>query len=90
LGSFVIVIGLLLVSAGFALILLPFSLHSYQTKGWRSGMIIAFFIVGGVCLLVFPLYERFLAKKSFIPFTLLTDPTIIGACLLSAFFFTSF
>lgn len=86
----IIVIGLLLISAGFALILLPFSLHSYQTKGWRAGIIIAFFVVGGICLLVFPLYERFLAKKSFIPFTLLTDPTIIGACMLSAFFFMSF
>lgn len=53
-------------------------------------MIITFFIIGGICLFAFPLYERFLAKKSFIPFALLTDPTIIGACLLSAFFFTSF
>jgi hypothetical protein len=53
-------------------------------------MIIAFFVVGGICLLVFPLYEKFLAKNSFIPFSLLTDRSFIGACLLSAFLFISF
>ena len=84
------VIGLILICAGFALVLLPFSLASYQAKGWHSSMIIAFFVVGGICLLVFPLYEKFLAKKSFIPFSLLTDRSVIGACLLAAFLFISF
>jgi hypothetical protein len=85
-----IVIGLLLISAGFALVLLPFSLSSYQAKKWHSGLVISFFVVGGICLIAFILYERFLAKKSFIPFTLMADRTVIGACSLSALFFASF
>ncbi|APA09757.1 hypothetical protein SS1G_06045 [Sclerotinia sclerotiorum 1980 UF-70] len=84
------VIGLLLISAGFALFLLPFSLASYQKQGWHSSMIIAMLVLGIVCLIAFGLYERYGARKSFIPFELLTDRTVIGACLCSAFFFISF
>ncbi|KAF7856940.1 hypothetical protein EAF04_009700 [Stromatinia cepivora] len=84
------VIGLLLVSAGFVLFLLPFSLASYQKQGWHSGMIIAMLILGILCLIAFGFYERYGARKSFIPFELLTDRTVIGACLCSAFFFISF
>jgi hypothetical protein len=90
LTDYYIVIGLLLVCAGFTLFLLPFSLASYQSKGWGSGMIIAMLVVGIICLILFVLYERFIAKKSFIPFHLLKDRTVIGACLLSAFLFISF
>jgi hypothetical protein len=88
--TFFIVIGLLLVSAGFSLVLLPFSLSSYQAKKWDSPLVISFFVVGGVCLIAFILYERFLARKSFIPFALMADRTVIGACALSTLFFTSF
>lgn len=86
----IVVIGLLLISAGFSLILLPFSLASYQAKKWHSPLVISFFVIGGICLISFVLYERFLAKKSFIPFGLMMDRTVIGACTLSALFFTSF
>lgn len=89
-NSLFLVIGLLLVSAGFVLFLLPFSLATYQTKGWGSGMIIAMLVIGIVCLFAFGLYEKFFARKSFIPFYLLTDRSVIGACLLAAFLFISF
>ncbi|KAH8773359.1 major facilitator superfamily domain-containing protein [Hyaloscypha sp. PMI_1271] len=84
------VVGLLLVSAGFVLFLLPFSLATYQSKGWASGMIIAMLVIGILCLIAFVLYEKFLSKRSFIPFYLLKTPSVIGACLLAMFLFVSF
>ena len=68
--------------AGLVLFLLPFSLTSTLAKGWDSAQIIALIVIGGVLLfIVFPLYERFLAPKSFIPFRLLRDRTILGSCI---------
>jgi hypothetical protein len=85
-----LVIGLLLVSAGFVLFLLPFSLATYQSQGWASGMIIAMLVIGILCLIAFVLYEKFLSERSFIPFYLLKTPSVIGACLLAMFLFISF
>ncbi|TVY47938.1 Siderophore iron transporter mirB [Lachnellula cervina] len=84
------VIGLLLIIAGFSLFLLPFSLASYQYKTWGSATIIAMLVVGLLCLFAFPFYERYLSVKSFIPFHLLTDRSVLGACLLSGCLFISF
>jgi hypothetical protein len=53
-------------------------------------MIIAMWVIGGVCLIAFPIYEKYFAKKTFIPFYLLTDRSVMGACLLSMFLFISF
>jgi hypothetical protein len=84
------VIGLILIIGAFALLLLPISLANYQTKGWGSSTVIAMLVVGAICLITFPIYEKFWAHKSFIPFYLLTDRSVIGACLLAAFLFISF
>ncbi|KAF4628600.1 hypothetical protein G7Y89_g9554 [Cudoniella acicularis] len=84
------VIGLLVICAGFVLFLLPFSLASYQTDGWRSGKIIAMLVVGILCLFAFGPYEKFLAPKSFIPFRLLTDRSVAGACFLWDSYFYSY
>ncbi|KAN0090165.1 hypothetical protein V8E51_018744 [Hyaloscypha variabilis] len=84
------VIGLLLVSAGFVLFLLPFSLETYQSKGWGSGMIITMLVIGILCLIAFVFYEKFLSRRSFIPFYLLKTPSVVGACLLAMFLFISF
>jgi hypothetical protein len=84
------VIGILLICTGFVLFLLPFSLKAYQTKGYQSPMLIAFFVVGGLCIISFALYEKFLAPKSFIPFQLLTDRSVVSACILASCLFISF
>ena len=89
-NSVVAVIGLLLIIAAFSLILLPISLANYQHKGWGSSTIIAMLVIGCICLLSFPIYEKFVSRKSFIPFYLLTDRSVVGACLLAAFLFISF
>ncbi|KAK2629977.1 hypothetical protein QTJ16_000797 [Diplocarpon rosae] len=84
------VIGLILIIAGFVLILLPISLSSYQSKGYAAPMIIVMLVVGALSLIGFVLYEKFLCPKPFIPFRLLMDPSVIGACMLAAFLFISF
>ncbi|KAL1953298.1 hypothetical protein VTO42DRAFT_3028 [Malbranchea cinnamomea] len=82
--------GLVLISAGLALFLLSFSLYSYQEQGWKSPLIICFIIFGGLLLIAFALYEKYVAPVTFIPYELLMDRTVLGACVLSAVLFVSF
>jgi MFS family permease len=76
------VLGVFLVSAGLSLFLLPFSLAASAADEWRSAHIIAMLVVGVVCLIAFVIVEGYVAKTPFVPFHLLTDRTVIGACLL--------
>lgn len=82
--------GIFLMSLGMALLLLPFSLYSYQGDGWKSPLIICFLVFGVLILIGFALYEKYVAPKTFIPFELLTDRTVIGACVLAGTLFVSF
>ncbi|EEP76503.1 conserved hypothetical protein [Uncinocarpus reesii 1704] len=84
------VIGLLLITGGLALFLLPFSLYSYQANGWKSPLVICLIIFGGLLLIAFAVYEKFFAPVTFIPFDLLMDRTVLGACILAAVLFISF
>jgi hypothetical protein len=81
---------LLLITAGLGLFLLPFLLYSYQPKGWRSPMIICMIVFGGLLLVAFALWEKYLAPKKFILWELLTDRTVLGANILAAVLFVSF
>ena len=83
-------VGLILLSAGVALFLLPFDLYTLQAKGWRSSLIICLLVFGIVLLILFAVWERFFAPVTFIPYSLLLDRTVFGACLLSATLFVSY
>ncbi|CUM48552.1 unnamed protein product [Debaryomyces tyrocola] len=54
--------GLLLLGTSITLILLPLSLYKSADKGWRNPSIIAMFVVGGVILALFVLYELYVAS----------------------------
>ncbi|GAO46566.1 putative siderochrome-iron transporter [Saitoella complicata NRRL Y-17804] len=84
------VIGIILISAGFVLFLLPFSIANYGLNTWQSAEIIVMIIVGAVTLIAFGLYEKYLAPKCFIPWELLNDRTVLGACILAASLYVSF
>ncbi|KAK2746929.1 MFS siderochrome iron transporter 1 [Onygenales sp. PD_40] len=84
------VIGILLLAGGLALFLLPFSLYSYQPDQWRSSMIICMIIFGGLMIIGFGFYEKYVAPVCFIPFNLLVDRTVLGACILAGSIFVSF
>jgi MFS family permease len=82
--------GMLIIVAGFSLLLLPFSLAGYQEHKWREGRIIAMIIIGGLCLIAFPFYEKYIAPKSFIPFELFKNRTVLAACFLGGNMWISF
>lgn len=83
-------IGLLLLSAGTALFLLPFNLYTIQARGWNSPLVISMLVIGIVLILAFIIWEARFARKTFIPYTLLKDRTVLGACILSAVLFISY
>ncbi|RFU79862.1 siderophore iron transporter [Trichoderma arundinaceum] len=83
------VVGLLLLSGGLAMFLLPFNIYSYQEDGWKSSLIIGLLVGGVVSLIVFAIWERFFAPVTFIPYSLLMDRTVIGANILAASVFVS-
>ena len=83
-------VGLILLSAGVALFLLPFNLYTLQEQGWRSPLIICLLVFGIVLMIIFAVWERFFAPVTFIPYSLLLDRTVFGACILSATLFVSF
>ncbi|KAM5354136.1 hypothetical protein ACJ41O_000786 [Fusarium nematophilum] len=80
-------IGIILLVAGMALFLLPMSIYSRQAQGWKSPMIIGMIVTGGVLLILFVCWERFLAPVTFIPYKLLSDRTIFFAGLMFTFVF---
>ena len=83
-------VGLILLSGGVALFLLPFNLYTVQAKQWHSALIICLLVFGIVLLVVFAIWERFLAPVTFIPYSLLLDRIFFGACTLSATLFISY
>ncbi|KAL4926556.1 major facilitator superfamily-domain-containing protein [Aspergillus undulatus] len=83
-------IGLLLLTAGLALFLLPFNLYTLQADGWRSPLITCLLVFGVVLITLFAIWERFFAPVTFMPFSLLVDRNIVGACLLGAVLFISY
>ena len=82
--------GLILLSAGVALFLLPFNLYTLQAKGWRSSLAICLLVFGIVLMIVFAVWERSFTPVTFIPYSLLLDRTAFGTCILSATLFVSF
>ncbi|RYP93453.1 hypothetical protein DL770_000496 [Monosporascus sp. CRB-9-2] len=83
------IMGIILITAAFALILLPFSISPYAPNGWASGYIIAMEVLGIALLPAFYLWERFVAPVQFLPWKYLKERTIIGSCLLYAVMFVS-
>jgi hypothetical protein len=75
-------VGVVLFSSGLTVFLLPFTLADTAPNGWKSGYIIAMIVVGFAVLVLFGLYETFLAKAPFLDINLLANRTVIGACLL--------
>ncbi|KAI1506387.1 major facilitator superfamily domain-containing protein [Biscogniauxia marginata] len=84
------VVCLLLLSGGFALFLLPFSIYSYQAYGWRDPLTICLIIFGGLLLIGAVIWEIYFAPVKFLPWHLLKDRTVMGACCLAAILFVEY
>jgi hypothetical protein len=73
-------VGILLLSAGFALILIPLTIASKQVNGWGSPMIISMLIIGPLCLVAFTFWEanRRLAPHPVVPLDKLRSRTVVS------------
>ncbi len=81
--------GIILLSASFALILIPLTLTKSTPGGWHSATIIALIVVGGVLLFAFPFWEgsKKLAPHPLIPLGLLKSRTFCAGCAVGFFYF---
>ncbi|RAH83174.1 putative transporter [Aspergillus japonicus CBS 114.51] len=91
-------IGMLLITAGFVLILLPLTLATSGTNMWSTSLldrwmapdIIAMIVLGVLSVIGFLFWERSGAPVCFVPYSRLRDPTLLGAFLLACAMFMSF
>jgi hypothetical protein len=79
-----IVLGVLIFTAGLVLFELPFDIAAYAPDGWATGYIIAMLVIGFSMLFFFAIWEKWLAPVPVLEWRLLTNRTIIGAILLDA------
>ncbi|GAA5923509.1 uncharacterized protein JCM15063_003670 [Sporobolomyces koalae] len=75
--------GLLLFVAGFGMILVTVTIANGKGSHWSDGHCIALLVCGGVSVIAFGIWERFGARHPLIPFSLLTNRTVI-VCFLIA------
>ncbi|KAL6171436.1 hypothetical protein ACJQWK_02454 [Exserohilum turcicum] len=83
-------VGLLLLSVGFAFFLLPFNLYTMEAKGWGSAMIICFLVFGILFIAAFVCWERFFAPISLTPWEILRDRTVLGTGMAGFTLFASY
>lgn len=81
-------VGLILLSAGVAIFLLPFNLYSLQD--WNSILVVGMLTLGALLIVAFVVWEKGYATITFMPFSLLLDRTVFGACVLAATLYVSF
>ncbi|KAF4856369.1 MFS siderochrome iron transporter 1 [Colletotrichum siamense] len=83
------IVGLLLASGGWSMLLLPFSLVSYTSHSWASPTIICLIVFGVVGLALFAVWEKWFATVCLFPYHFLKDRTVLGACLVYGIMFAS-
>lgn len=81
---------MVLIVAGFALLLLPLSLAPYASKGWAAAHIITMLVLGVFLLACFFMWERKFASTPLVPWHFLRDRTILGAASVAGILFLSF
>jgi MFS family permease len=83
-------LGICLLAAGMAMFLTPMSIWSYQEKQWASPLIICLVVFGALLIIIFTLYEYFLAPVNFVPMRLLADRNVLlSGIMLALVFFNS-
>jgi uncharacterized membrane protein len=83
-------VGLLLLGFGWSLILLPFSLASTADNGYANRSLIAMFVVGGICLVAYCIYEGKFAAFPSAPKRLLANRTVITAFIINFFYMSTY
>ncbi|TWU78519.1 hypothetical protein ED733_000767 [Metarhizium rileyi] len=81
--------GLVLLAFGWTLLLLPFSLKTYAQNGWANPSLIAMFVVGGVLLIAYVVYEIKWAIMPSAPRRLVFNKTFIVCVIIEASYFVA-
>ncbi|KAK4183887.1 putative siderophore iron transporter [Podospora australis] len=81
--------GVFLLAAGMAMFLTPLAIYSYQEDQWRSPLIICLLIFGGLLVIAFIAYEKWLAPVNFVPPHLLAERNVIFAGIMLVFVFAN-
>ncbi|KAL1621627.1 hypothetical protein SLS56_009163 [Neofusicoccum ribis] len=79
-----LILGVVLLTAGLVLFLLPFTIAGSTDSDWKTASIIVMLVVGIVCLLAFAAVEHWVAPVPFLPWEMLATRTVLGACLVDA------
>jgi EmrB/QacA subfamily drug resistance transporter len=82
-------IGTVLLSAGVVLLLLALTFGSTD-KPWDGGLVIGFFVAGGVLIILFGLYNFLLSKNPLIPGRVVKVRSVLAACITMYFVFNAF
>lgn len=82
------IFGLLLLCAAFSLLLIPLTLAA--KNGWDDPSLLTMFLIGAVCLTIFPFWEKNkkLAPRAFFPFSLFKNRTVLAGVGISFFYFS--
>ncbi|KAL2795392.1 major facilitator superfamily domain-containing protein [Aspergillus keveii] len=83
------ILGIFIFALGLALFLLAFNLYTKQPGEWRSPLIICFLIFGGLLIIGFIFYEKYLASVTFIPWYLLKNRTVIFTYTMATSLYTA-
>jgi MFS family permease len=83
------IVGLLLIGASVALILLPLTLAPKAKSGWKNPSMIAMIVVGFVIIPFIAIWEARFAKFPVIPPRFLKNRAVVGASLIGFFDFVS-
>lgn len=83
------IMGLLLLSAAFSLILIPCTLAQRAKGGWKNGSMIAMVVVGCICVVIFPYWESSprRAPRPFLSLRSFKNRTSVAGCAIAFFYF---
>ncbi|KXN88953.1 Siderophore iron transporter 3 [Leucoagaricus sp. SymC.cos] len=84
------ILGLILLGASIALILLPLTLAVNANRHWKNGSIIAMVVVGACLIPFYGLWDIKFAKYPVIPKRFVLNRSVVLASLIGAFDFVSF
>ncbi|WWC91110.1 uncharacterized protein L201_006051 [Kwoniella dendrophila CBS 6074] len=87
-GELIDIIGLLLMAFAWALLLLPFTLYSSAKNHWKNPSLIAMFVVGGILMIVFTVWELRFAKHPIMPRRIL-NKSLICSCVIDFSYYLS-
>ncbi|GAA6006045.1 hypothetical protein JCM10207_007324 [Rhodosporidiobolus poonsookiae] len=82
-------VGLVAMTLGCSLFLLPFTLATKRPESWGDPLVWLLIVLGAAILVFFGWYESRLAKVPLLPPRLLRNPTIVGGSLVGFFHFVS-